>query len=274
MTKPKIKTEIRTYPSFFKEKVIKKAINKIKNLNKVETHSEKIRSIKFKNGIERSYTDQEYFFEDYPKCSSCCFSKLFSKRKQINPTYELAFIYTGKETSILLSSPEEKTIKEVFTIFEKNKDKDKIKPIIFISHGGENKEWEEVKKCLIKIFGKRQIKYYEKEPRISRNVTDKIIKIINQCNFAVVIMTGEDKIIEKGGEEEKINFCPRGNVIHELGLCQSRIGLEYTIMLADDKVKLPTNIDRIDHIKFKKNKISKSLKDLIKTIKNSKVKSV
>ena len=65
-------------------------------------------------------------------------------------------------------------------------------------------------------------------------------------------MTGEDTLIDKEGKEK---LHPRLNVVHELGICQIRLGQMRAIALVEKGCEVPTNIIGINYIPFEKGNI-------------------
>jgi predicted nucleotide-binding protein len=72
-------------------------------------------------------------------------------------------------------------------------------------------------------------------------------------------MTGEDK-------QEDGSVRARENVIHELGLAQSRLGSSSAIMLLEDGTNEPSNVEAIDQLRFKSGRIKETFGDVVAAI--------
>lgn len=67
---------------------------------------------------------------------------------------------------------------------------------------------------------------------------DALTTAIAASDFAVLVATGDDSTISRGQTEAS----PRDNVILEFGLCLGSLGRERTFLLAEEDVKLPTDV--------------------------------
>jgi predicted nucleotide-binding protein len=81
----------------------------------------------------------------------------------------------------------------------------------------------------------------------------------DESSLALLVLTGEDK------SEDGIRA--RQNVIHECGLFQGRLGFDRAILIVEDGIRLASNFDGIQQIRFKKGRISEVFGDVIATIK-------
>lgn len=63
--------------------------------------------------------------------------------------------------------------------------------------------------------------------------------------MSLLVLTSEDL----AGDEKHIGRA-RQNVIHELGLCQGRFGINRTLPLVEHGVEIPSNLSGIDYIPF------------------------
>lgn len=71
-------------------------------------------------------------------------------------------------------------------------------------------------------------------------------------DFAIVICSSDDAVI---GRKNKY-FIPRDNILLELGMCISAFSLEKVIIIQDDKVKMPSDLEGIESIKYNLTNIS------------------
>ena len=60
--------------------------------------------------------------------------------------------------------------------------------------------------------------------------------LLDSAAAAVLVLTGEDKTPEG-------SVWARQNVLHEMGLFQGRLGFNKVLLVADDKVEVPSNIE-------------------------------
>ena len=67
--------------------------------------------------------------------------------------------------------------------------------------------------------------------------------MLDESSFAIMVMTAEDELIDE-------TFQARQNVIHEAGLFQGRLGFPRAIMVREEGVSMPSNLDGIQYISF------------------------
>ncbi|MFT8639034.1 TIR domain-containing protein [Bifidobacterium sp.] len=119
-------------------------------------------------------------------------------------------------------------------------------PEIFIGHG-RSTQW-----MTIRDFLRDQMQYsvhsYESENRTSEDIKEILEKELSRNNYAVLVMTGEDEL--KDG-----TLLPRQNVVHELGLFESRMGFNRVFVLVETGTKIFTNIDGLQYIDYPKGDI-------------------
>ncbi len=73
-----------------------------------------------------------------------------------------------------------------------------------------------------------------------------LIKKIPTFDYAVLICEGHDvTAIQRGGVQEKVKTM-RDNVLFEIGLCAMALGLNKTILVADEEVRLPEDLTGIN----------------------------
>lgn len=132
---------------------------------------------------------------------------------------------------------------------------------IFIGHG-RDKSWLELQSF---IEGKLKLTAtaYELEPAHGYPVYDHVMSCINEAGMAFLVMTGEDKVVDKDGKEMRH---PRLNVVHELGICQAMLPQGRAIALVEKGCKVPSNIVGIDQIRFEEGNImsaSEKIRDVL-----------
>ena len=112
---------------------------------------------------------------------------------------------------------------------------------VFVSHGTPP-DWREVqafieRDCTIPTLELAQ------EPNLGRTVLQKLDEESDRCSYAVVVMTGDDKV-ENGA------LRARENVMHEIGYFQGKFGLANVCLLHEEGVNIPSNIHGLVYIPF------------------------
>jgi len=115
-------------------------------------------------------------------------------------------------------------------------------PHVFIGHG-HNPLWRSVRDLVEKEFGLIP-ECYEAESRASQSIVPILEKMIERADFAIVVVTGEDKTAED-------SMRPRQNVVHEMGLFQGKLGFGKVLLLMQDGVDFPSNLAGMQLIVFK-----------------------
>ena len=129
---------------------------------------------------------------------------------------------------------------------------------IFIGHGGHS-DWKELKDHLCDKH-KLNCIFYESEPRSGFTIPDIIQQFGRIPDIALIVMTGEDKT--EGGK-----LRARQNVIHEVGIFQSSLGLPRTIPIVEKGIEIPTNMSGIDELRFNRNCIREIFGDVLAILK-------
>jgi predicted nucleotide-binding protein len=103
--------------------------------------------------------------------------------------------------------------------------------------------WLKVKEVADKDVGLIPI-CYESKPRTGQSIVPILQEMLDQADFAILVMTGED-LTGKGDRR------PRQNVVHEAGLFQGRLGFERTVLLVEKGVEFLSNLHGMQVIGFK-----------------------
>ena len=85
-------------------------------------------------------------------------------------------------------------------------------------------------------------------------------EMLNSARFAFAVMTPDDRCGQTGLARA------RQNVIHEIGLCHARIGIESTAVLLAEGTEPFSNMGGINHIDFIPGRIadkSEEIRDLL-----------
>ena len=116
---------------------------------------------------------------------------------------------------------------------------------VFVSHGHSN-DWRAVQ-----IFDDKDVQLrtleLEQEPSSGQTVIEKLDKNSGRCDSAVIVMTGDDVVHDVARVRE--------NVMHEIGFFQGRYGRRSVILLYEEGVNVPSNLDGIVYIPFPKGSI-------------------
>ena len=117
---------------------------------------------------------------------------------------------------------------------------------VFVSHG-RAKDW-----YAVQTFIERDLKLptleLAQEPNKGLTVLAKLADAADNCDSAVIVMTGDDK-------DESGTVRARENVMHEVGYFQGKYGLARVILLHEEGVNIPSNIQGLVYIPFPKDHI-------------------
>ena len=208
-----------------------------------------------------SYDTDEEFFADYRKPFS-------------NALYGLGWFYFNikasiyeRNTRITVRARERKQIEASFEVFERNAErcklpplpeKPKLRPIIFIGHGG-SEQWRNLKDHLHEKHG-YEVEAYEIGARAGHAIRDILEEMLDKTSFAILVMTGEDKT-------EDGSMRARQNVVHELGLFQGKLGFTKAIVLLEDGTEEFSNIHGINQIRYGQGNIKETFGEVLATLK-------
>ena len=124
---------------------------------------------------------------------------------------------------------------------------------IFIGHG-RSQDWRE----LSAFIGDRlKLKWdeFNREPTAGLSIKERLESMLNQANFAFLIMTAEDEHADR-------TIHARENVIHEIGLFQGRLGFNRAIILLEDGCQEFSNANGIIQIRYPKGQIRATYEDI------------
>lgn len=132
------------------------------------------------------------------------------------------------------------------------------KPKIFIGHGG-SPQWRDLKDHLQDQHG-YDVVSYETGSRAGHTIRDIITELLEKSSFAILVMTGEDKM-------ENGTVRARQNVIHEIGLFQGRLGFTKAIVLLEEGTEEFSNIHGVHQIRYTKGNIKETFGDVLAVLK-------
>lgn len=117
---------------------------------------------------------------------------------------------------------------------------------VFISHGQAN-DWREVQDFIEKDIVLQTLELAQ-EPNQGRTVLQKLEQESSRCDFAVIVMTGDD--LDSDGV-----IRARENVMHEIGFFQGKYGMKAVCLLHEEGTNIPSNIDGLVYIPFTKGNV-------------------
>ncbi len=113
----------------------------------------------------------------------------------------------------------------------------------FISHG-RSKDWYEVQAHLERDLLLKTMELAQ-EPSKGQTIVEKLEINSDQCDSAVIVMSGDDA--DDGGQ-----IRVRENVMHEIGFFQAKYGRHRVILLHEEGVNVPTNLSGIVYVAYPK----------------------
>lgn len=133
---------------------------------------------------------------------------------------------------------------------------------IFIGHG-RSPQWRELKDFLSERLN-LQWDEFNREAVAGLTTFERISAILEETNFAFLIMTAED-------EHNDSTIHARQNVVHEVGLFQGRLGPKKAIILLEDGCKEFSNIVGLSQIRFPKGQISTVFEEIRRVLEREKI---
>jgi hypothetical protein len=214
--------------------------------------------------IYREYEDWahdalEDFFYDYQRGFG---RVLFSIHGDSDQALEYSVSELNYLSQVTIAFPIRDNIEKVSSVFKKHSpicniyelQKKLHKPTIFIGHG-RSALWRDLKDHLHEKH-KFEIQAYETDDRSSSYTFQNVENMVRDSSFAILILTCEDEMTNG-------SFRARQNVIHELGYSQAKLGRKNTLVLVEEDVDWPSNIQGIDHFYFSKGNIKEVFGDII-----------
>lgn len=146
----------------------------------------------------------------------------------------------------------ERLVRDIEQIFEIRANSELRTPVpdmpvrVFITHG-RAQDWRAVKDHIENEVGIKTAELAQ-QPNLGRTVIEKLLDTADECDCAVIVMTGDD-MNDQG--EAKV----RENVMHEIGFFQGRYGRDRVILLHENDVNVPTNLSGVVYSAFPKSEI-------------------
>lgn len=133
----------------------------------------------------------------------------------------------------------------------------KLMRCVFISHG-RAPDWREVQAYIEKDIGLATLELAQ-EANQGRTILGKLCEVSEQCDSAVIVMTGDD--LDAEGQARA-----RENVIHEIGFFQGKYGLSRICLLYEKGISIPSNIQGLVYTPFPKGMVSASFGALVREL--------
>lgn len=130
---------------------------------------------------------------------------------------------------------------------------------VFISHG-RAKDWYAVQAFIEKDLGFATLELAQ-EPNAGLTVLGKLEAAAGDCDSAVIVMTGDDR-------DEAGQVRARENVLHEIGYFQGKYGLARVVLLHEDGVNIPSNIQGLVYLPFPPGSVETAHGALLREINN------
>lgn len=196
----------------FPVEIIKKAAGKLFKVAKLKpVDFSKTLKIEI-NNIKWEHTSEEEFFADYHQGGKNFHYRLWNKKDRALTLYQ-SF---NNSISVNVEAPTRSEIESVFEVFEENLASARLpeekvdatpipSPTIFIGHG-RDEQWMHLKDHL-QDKHHFKISAYEIGARAGHAVRDVLEKMISESSLALLILTGEDKMVDG-------SLHARENVIH------------------------------------------------------------
>lgn len=169
--------------------------------------------------------------------------------------YRLFLAWTEHSLSVEASAESEAHLRAIAQVFEGHNPapessitEDRPGFTIFIGHG-RNGAWRELKDHL-RDHHHFAVDHYERMSNSGLPIWSRVSMMLQHGTMALLVLTGEDIA---GHDSDKLRA--RQNVIHELGLCQGRFGINRAIALVESGIELPSNILGLEHIPFSRGNI-------------------
>jgi len=125
---------------------------------------------------------------------------------------------------------------------------------IALGHGG-SEDWRELHYALTSKHG-FVLREFDSEPTAGRLIRDVVAGLAARSTAAIVVLT-QAFTLEGGG------YLPRMNVVHEVGYFQAKLGWDRVIVLIEEGIEPPSNLQGTLHIRFASGQISSTVGDVV-----------
>lgn len=141
---------------------------------------------------------------------------------------------------------------------EEELEKQKAEMKVFIAHGG-NDHWTAVRDFIVSEG--YAVDAFEEEDRVGRVTFEQVSHMVRTATVAVIIMNKTDEMADG-------TWRARQNVVHELGLSQALLGAPNVLILREEGVEMPSNLDGLTYIPYTSGSIYSTKAKVIAALKN------
>ncbi|MDP2288686.1 MAG: nucleotide-binding protein [Actinomycetota bacterium] len=117
---------------------------------------------------------------------------------------------------------------------------------IFLVHGSDDVRKVEVARMLEQATG-REVVILHEQPNRGRTLIEKFEDHAGSAAFAVVILTADDEGRHKGTDSD-LMLRGRQNVVFEMGFFFAALGRSRVVVLLDDGIEKPSDVDGIVYV--------------------------
>jgi predicted nucleotide-binding protein len=128
---------------------------------------------------------------------------------------------------------------------------------VFVGHGRAD-DWKPLAAFLQDELKSKVIEF-NSDPTAGIFTGERILDMLDRSRFAFLVMTAED-------EQTDGTFQARQNVIHEIGLCQGRLGFRRAVMVKEDCASEFSNVKGLTYIGFQRGVIADSFPEVARTL--------
>jgi hypothetical protein len=132
---------------------------------------------------------------------------------------------------------------------------------VFVGHGSDH-EWRILRDSL-RDHHDFDIEAFEGRPRAGKTIRDVIEEMAFHATAAVLVLTRADELADG-------TWHGRQNVIHELGFFQARLGWDRALIVVENGVILPSNLDGTQQVRYASGHIEGAVGEVVATLKTLK----
>lgn len=100
---------------------------------------------------------------------------------------------------------------------------------------------------------------FNSDPTAGLYTGERILDMLDRSRFAFLVMTAED-------EQADGTTNARQNVIHEIGLCQGRLGFRRAVIVKEDKAAEFSNVKGLTYIGFHRGAVREAFPEVGRTL--------
>lgn len=134
-----------------------------------------------------------------------------------------------------------------------------VRPKVFIGHG-RSELWRALKDFLRDELELDPVEFNDSSVA-GKLTVQRLEEMLDECDLAFLVMTAEVPLTDDSMQA-------RPNVIHEIGLCQGRLGFDRTIILRQEGCAEFSNNAGLNYIEFPANKIKASFEEVRQVVRD------